>query len=114
MSRTDVTEGITWKKDGEKSGEGDVDGSERVPASEEDGARVIYMSELCVCVCVCVCVRETLWHSPHLIPPNMPRPALSTPFPSTFTPSSPPLPPPTVYADSNLTGLGLTDLKPAG
>ena len=58
MSGTDVTEGITWKKDVEKRGEGDIDGSERVPASEEDGARVIYiyMSEfVCVCVCVCVC-----------------------------------------------------------
>lgn len=51
MSRTDVTKGITWKKDGGKRGEGDVDGSERAPASEEDGARMIYMSELCVCVC---------------------------------------------------------------
>ncbi len=36
-----------------KRGEGDIDGSERVPASEEDGVRVIYMSELCEgCVCV--------------------------------------------------------------
>lgn len=40
---------------GKKSGEGDVDGRERVPASEEDGARVIYMSELCVCVCETLC-----------------------------------------------------------
>ena len=97
MSRTDVTEGITWKKDGEKSGEGDVDGSERVPASEEDGARVIYMSELCVCVCVCVCERlcDTLPISSHptclaLLSPLLSHPL--SPLPLLLSrPFSPPL-----------------------
>lgn len=43
-SRTDVTAGITWKETGGRRGEGGADGSERVPASDED-------------VCVCVCIR---------------------------------------------------------
>lgn len=57
--------------------------------SEEDGVRVIYMSEVCVCVCV--------FYSPHLIPPNMSHPSLSTsrsPLPL-FFPPPPPMPPPT-------------------
>ncbi len=118
MSRTDVTEGITWKKDGEKRGEGDIDGSERVAASEEDGARVIYMSESCVCVRVriCVAVCDTLPISSHPACPILLSPLLShplSPLPLFFLPFPPSLSP-TVYADSNLTGPGLTDLKPAG
>ena len=97
MSRTDVTEGITWKKDGEKSGEGDVDGSERVPASEEDGARVIYMSELCVCVCV----RDSVTLSPSH-PTQHASPCSLHSFPihfhpflsSSLAPSTPPSTPP--------------------
>lgn len=62
MSRTDVTKGITWKKDGKERGR-DIDGSERVPASEEDGPRVIYMSDRAL-VCVCAYVWPGVTFSP--------------------------------------------------
>lgn len=88
MSRTDVTKGITWKKDG-KERRRDTDGNVRVPASEEEWY-------ICQTLCVCVCMCDQVSHSLHLPQPNTSHPALSTLRQFTFARLSfhSPLPPP--------------------